>query len=115
MSGLFSLDKVKISYGKNEIVHGVSMDIAKGEFCALLGLNGSGKTTILHACCGFLPMEGSCIAADTECKGLNEKKRARLISFIPDLQPAGRTHRPRCGADGFQLTAGPAGIPIVCA
>ena len=38
MSGLFSLDKVKISYGKNEIVHGVSMDIAKGEFCALLGL-----------------------------------------------------------------------------
>ena len=49
MSGLFSLDKVKISYGKNEIVHGVSMDIAKGEFCALLGLNGSGKTTILHA------------------------------------------------------------------
>lgn len=73
MSGLFSLDKVKISYGKNEIVHGVSMDIAKGEFCALLGLNGSGKTTILHACCGFLPMEGSCIAADTECKGLNEK------------------------------------------
>ena len=47
MSGLFSLDKVKISYGKNEIVHGVSMDIAKGEFCALLGLNGSGKTTWL--------------------------------------------------------------------
>ena len=85
MSGLFSLDRVKISYGKNEIVHGVSMDIAKGEFCALLGLNGSGKTTILHACCGFLPMEGSCIAADTECKGLNEKKRARLISFIPQI------------------------------
>ena len=85
MRGLFSLDKVKISYGKNEIVHGVSMDIAKGEFCALLGLNGSGKTTILHACCGFLPMEGSCIAADTECKGLNEKKRARLISFIPQI------------------------------
>lgn len=85
VSGLFSLDKVKISYGKNEIVHGVSMDIAKGEFCALLGLNGSGKTTILHACCGFLPMEGSCIAADTECKGLNEKKRARLISFIPQI------------------------------
>ena len=51
MSGLFSLDKVKISYGKNEIVHGVSMDIAKGEFCALLGLNGSGKTTL----CNLIP------------------------------------------------------------
>lgn len=85
MSGLLSLKDVYISYGKNEIVHGVSFDMNGGEFCALLGLNGSGKTTILHACCGFIPMEGRCIVADTECKGLNEKKRAKLISFIPQV------------------------------
>ena len=38
MSGLFSLDKVKISYGKNEIVHGVSMDITSHGM--ILGENG---------------------------------------------------------------------------
>ena len=40
MSGLFSLKDARISYGKTEIVHGVDIDIAPGEFCALLGLNG---------------------------------------------------------------------------
>lgn len=53
MRELFSLKDVRIAYGKTEIIHGVDIDIAPGEFCALLGLNGSGKTTILHGCCGF--------------------------------------------------------------
>ena len=50
MRELFSLKDVRIAYGKTEIVHGVDIGIAPGEFCALLGLNGSGKTTILHGC-----------------------------------------------------------------
>lgn len=85
MSQLFSLKDIKVAYGKTEIIHGVSMDIAPGEFCALLGLNGSGKTTILHACCGFLPMTGSFTVNGTECRGLNEKKRARLMSLVPQV------------------------------
>ncbi len=85
MRELFSLKDVRIAYGKTEIVHGVDIDIAPGEFCALLGLNGSGKTTILHGCCGFLPIQGSFTVADTDCRSLNEKKRARLVSFIPQV------------------------------
>lgn len=85
MSELFSLRDVRIAYGKTEIVHGVDIGIAPGEFCALLGLNGSGKTTILHGCCGFLPIQGSFTVADTDCRSLNEKKRARLVSFIPQV------------------------------
>ena len=83
MKELFSLEDVSVSYGSREIVHGVGFHINRGEFCGLLGLNGSGKTTILHAACGFLPMRGRCVAAGQDCVGLNEKKRARLISFIP--------------------------------
>lgn len=82
MNSLLSLKNAKIAYGETEIVHGVTIEIAPGEFYALLGLNGSGKTTILHGCCGFLPMEGSLTVAGTDCRGLNEKKRAKLISFI---------------------------------
>ena len=85
MSELFSLKDVRIAYGKTEIVHGVDIDIAPGEFCALLGLNGSGKTTILHGCCGFLPIQGSFTVAGTDCRSLNEKKRARLISAGADM------------------------------
>ena len=83
MNELFCLEDVSVSHGKREVVHGVSLGIRAGEFCALLGLNGSGKTTILHAACGFLPMRGRCVAAGQDCTRLNEKKRARLLSFIP--------------------------------
>lgn len=83
MKALFSLENIYVSHGKREVIHGVSLHIGAGEFCALLGLNGSGKTTVLHAACGFLPMRGRCVAAGQDCTRLSEKKRARLLSFIP--------------------------------
>ena len=55
MSELFSLRDVRIAYGKTEIVHGVDIDIAPGEFCALLGLNGSGKQPYFMAAAAFCP------------------------------------------------------------
>ena len=48
MRELFSLKDVRIAYGKTEIVHGVDIDIAPGEFCALLGLNGSAAAFYLY-------------------------------------------------------------------
>lgn len=93
MSGLFELESVYVSYGKEEIVHGVSLQVRPGEFAALLGLNGSGKTTILHAACGLLPMRGQCRINGEDCTRMNEKARARYISFIPQNStlPDGRT------------------------
>ena len=85
MREILSLRDMRVAYGREEIVHGVSLDIREGEFCALLGLNGSGKTTILQAACGLLPMAGSCVVAGRDCLGMNEKQRARLMAFIPQV------------------------------
>ncbi|WP_299300384.1 ABC transporter ATP-binding protein [uncultured Fretibacterium sp.] len=85
MRDIFSLRDMRVAYDREEIVHGVSLGIREGEFCALLGLNGSGKTTILQAACGLLPMTGSCVVAGQDCFGMNEKQRARLIAFIPQV------------------------------
>lgn len=85
MSELFRLENMHVAYGSNEVVRGVNLSLERGEFSALLGLNGSGKTTILHAACGFLPMRGTCICAGQNCAGLHEKKRALLMSFIPQV------------------------------
>ncbi|BDF69309.1 iron ABC transporter [Oscillospiraceae bacterium] len=83
MSGLLRLEHIHVAYGANEIIRDADLRVRKGEFCALLGLNGSGKTTLLHAVCGFIPMSGRVFVDDTDCSHLHEKKRARLISFIP--------------------------------
>lgn len=85
MSELFRLEHISISRRKREIIHDVSLSIREGEFCALLGLNGSGKTTILQGACGLLPMSGQCFVNGQDCGGLNEKKRACLMAFIPQV------------------------------
>lgn len=88
-TALFQMEGVRISYGSRQVIRGIDLAVGEGEFCALLGLNGSGKTTLLHGACGFLPMEGRCAAGGLDCAGLNERRRARLISFIPQLSTLG--------------------------
>ena len=58
MSGLLSLQDITAGYAGHEVVKGASLSVEAGEFCALLGLNGCGKTTLLRAACGLLPLQG---------------------------------------------------------
>ena len=46
-------------------------------------LNGSGKSTLLHGLCGFLPMAGQVQVNGIDCTRMHEKKRAQLLSFLP--------------------------------
>lgn len=54
-------------FGKQEVLKGIDMDVAKGEVVTLLGPSGSGKTTFLR-CLNFLERadEGSILLGDTE-------------------------------------------------
>ena len=55
---------VKKSYAKLQIVHGVDLDIASGEFVALLGPSGCGKSTLLRMIAGLEEISGGTIAID---------------------------------------------------
>ena len=44
---VIELKDVKKSYGKNEILHGISLDIEEGSIHGLVGRNGCGKTTLI--------------------------------------------------------------------
>jgi sn-glycerol 3-phosphate transport system ATP-binding protein len=48
-----SLSNVKKSYGDNEVIHGVSVDIADGEFVVIVGPSGCGKSTLLRMIAGL--------------------------------------------------------------
>lgn len=52
---LLSVEDLHVAYGKAEVVHGVSFAVHPGEFVVLLGRNGAGKSTILHAASGLIP------------------------------------------------------------
>jgi len=46
-------------YGKSHILHGVDLDVAKGEVVSLLGRNGVGRSTTIKAIIGEVPPIGS--------------------------------------------------------
>jgi sulfate/thiosulfate transport system ATP-binding protein len=58
------LNKVRKSYGKQTVVHDVSLEIHTGELFVLLGASGSGKSTLLRLIAGLIPLDGGRIALD---------------------------------------------------
>jgi len=72
---------------KVEVLHGVELEVEKGEFVALMGPSGSGKTTLLNLIAGLdSPTKGELIVAgeriDQLSGGALAKWRARNIGFV---------------------------------
>ena len=61
---LLQVQDIHVAYGKAEVVHGISMDVRKGEFVVLLGRNGAGKSTLLHAISGLTPKKSGQVFFD---------------------------------------------------
>jgi branched-chain amino acid transport system ATP-binding protein len=61
---LLHVQDLHVAYGKAEVVHGVSMDVRRGEFVVLLGRNGAGKSTLLHAISGLIPKQAGQVRFD---------------------------------------------------
>src|SRR5438270_6565881 len=50
---LLSIRNVAKSFGRNQVLRNVSLDVAEGEFLTILGESGAGKTTLLRIIAGF--------------------------------------------------------------
>ncbi|RWI48074.1 MAG: polyamine ABC transporter ATP-binding protein [Mesorhizobium sp.] len=77
-----SFQSVTRRYGPVIAVSGVTLDIAKGEFFALLGSSGSGKTTLLMLLAGFdQPTEGRVMMSGTSVSELPPHRRSIGVVF----------------------------------
>jgi branched-chain amino acid transport system ATP-binding protein len=61
---LLQIRELRAGYGAGDIVHGVDLDLEEGQVVALLGRNGVGKTTLLHAVVGFLRSRSGSVSLD---------------------------------------------------
>jgi branched-chain amino acid transport system ATP-binding protein len=75
-------------YGEALVVHDVAIDVKIGEIFALLGKNGMGKTTLLKAAMGFLPIQhGSVKLFGDDITGQPPHRVARrAIAYTPQEQ-----------------------------
>ena len=73
------------SYKRRPVIRDFSLDLLRGEVVALLGPNGSGKTTCFYAIAGLVTPEGGQVAIDgRDVTGLPMYRRARLgIGYLP--------------------------------
>lgn len=80
------LGSVRKSFGigtdvETEVLHGIDLELKKGEFCALIGPSGSGKSTLLNII-GLLdrPTSGKMMIDGQDTAGLNDAETTRLRS-----------------------------------
>ena len=53
---MLALDDVDAGYGQLQVLHGVTLRVARGEIVSLIGPNGAGKTTVIRAILGLIPL-----------------------------------------------------------
>jgi lipopolysaccharide export system ATP-binding protein len=73
------------SYRRRPVIRDVSLELGRGEVVALLGPNGSGKTTCFYAIAGLIvPEAGTVLLDGRDVTGLPMYRRARLgIGYLP--------------------------------
>lgn len=83
-SGL-RISHLRKSYRKKLVIRDFSMELNRGEVVALLGPNGSGKTTTFYAVAGLVTPEGGTVTLDgTDVTSLPMYRRAQMgIGYLP--------------------------------
>jgi branched-chain amino acid transport system ATP-binding protein len=81
-----SISELAVERGGKPIIHGVSLDIAPGKITALLGANGAGKSSLVLAIAGALPVSGGNISLDGKSiKGVRPEHVRRLgVAAVPE-------------------------------
>lgn len=81
---MLTMRDVSVSYGISRAVTGVDLTVQPGEFVALVGANGAGKTSLLRAISGVVRHTGSVRYADQELGGRRVDEIIRLgITQVP--------------------------------
>ncbi|MCX7270891.1 MAG: ATP-binding cassette domain-containing protein, partial [Burkholderiales bacterium] len=85
MADLLQLDKVTAGYGEAVVLNQVSFSLAAGETLALLGRNGTGKTTLINTLAGITRQHAGSIMLDgVALHGLASHARAAAgIGWVP--------------------------------
>jgi branched-chain amino acid transport system ATP-binding protein len=81
-----SVQDVRAGYGRIEVLHGITLEVAKGSALALLGPNGAGKSTLLKVISGQMAPTSGTVASYGRRLGRNESEQlARAgVCMIPE-------------------------------
>lgn len=105
---MLEMDHVTFRYGKDTpvILSDISLSFGKGEFVAITGRNGSGKTTVTRLLTGLeKPTRGLIVYNDKNVTGESAAQRSRFIGYVfqqPERQMFMPTVREEIGFGPYQ-------------
>lgn len=81
-----SVSNLHAFYGESHVLHGVNIDVRKGEVVSVLGRNGAGRTTLLRAIMGLMPRSEGTVQLDGKgIRGLPPHQIVRMgVGYCPE-------------------------------
>ena len=82
---MLQVDNLHAYYGKSHVLHGVGFEVGQGEIVALLGRNGSGRSTTAKAVMGLVDCQGSIDWKGQPIQGKKAYEVAHLgLGYVPE-------------------------------
>ncbi|MCL4746679.1 MAG: ATP-binding cassette domain-containing protein [Burkholderiaceae bacterium] len=108
---MLELRAIDVAYGHAQVLHGVSLSLARGEMAFVVGRNGAGKTTLLKTIAGFLaPSRGTIELDGVPVQGVRAEVLARKgVRFVNQDK---RVFADLSVRDNMELAAHACGEPL---
>ena len=80
---MLKLTNISVSFGQNHILRNLSCEVQQGDFVAIVGTNGAGKSTFFDTIAGRVkPQKGKIVIEDKDVTSLGEQQRAGMVTRI---------------------------------
>jgi urea transport system ATP-binding protein len=82
---MLAVERLAVAYGGSQVLWNVDLSVPSGQVVCLMGRNGVGKTTLLKAVMGLLPVRGGRVTFDgADITSWSADRRARAgIGYVP--------------------------------
>lgn len=84
---MLKIENLSAFYGKKQVLFDLSFNLERGKFTAILGKNGSGKSSLLSCLASQKRYSGKILLGEREISQIPPRERAKIISCLPQNLP----------------------------
>ena len=84
---MLKIENLSAFYGKKQVLFDLSFELKRGKFTAILGKNGSGKSSLLSCLASQKRYSGKILLGEREISEIPSRERAKIISCLPQNLP----------------------------
>ena len=89
MGNVFEIEKLNFSYGDNQVIRDLSVNISRGKITTLIGANGCGKSTLFNLMTKNLRIAGGSIRLDsTDISDIKLRDFAKRVAIVHQYNTA---------------------------